>query len=275
LVWFICLLVLLAPRAVSAAFIEPSDVTGSFGADPSGWGNTPNTVATVRSLPTWSRPSSNAEAAAAFATYQAWDVFTAVGAGNANLPNPPGAIPDPPRVDLSPANPNGTAAVFETTGAALVTGGGNIYSPFARVAMRAEVPNYALGAEYLTHVLLQIRTQGTDLDLASLAVNGVPASTLADYSHQAVYTASLGAAGSLVDHKFEFTLAGNGALDAITWTTLESSSSQDKVSIDTLAVRVPEPSSVLMLMVGAGLLCRWRRLTSRACPGNGPRGSRD
>jgi hypothetical protein len=178
-----------------------------------------------------------------------------VGAGNANPPNVPGPIPDPPRVDAAAVNPAGTAAVFETTGAALVTGGGNIYSPFAQVAMRAEVPNYALGDGYVTHVLLQIRTQGTELDLGSLAVNGAPATTLANYSHQAVYTASLGAAGSLVDHKFEFTLAGNGALDAITWTTLETSSSQDKVSIDTLAAPVPEPASALLLVAGAGLVC--------------------
>lgn len=243
----------------SAAFIEPSDVASSFGADPAGWGNTPNTVATARTLPTWNRPADDAAAAAAFSTFQAWDVFTQVGAGKANVPNVPGVVPNPPRVEGPAANPNGTANVFELTGAAFVTGGGNIYSPGAPVSLKTDVPNYDLGEGYQTHVLLQIRTQGVDLDTSSLAANGVLASTLGDYSYQAVFVASLGGQGSLTDHKFEFTIPGNRATDSLTWTAPDSSS-HDKVSIDTYVTAVPEPASALLLLAGLGLLVARRAL---------------
>jgi hypothetical protein len=246
--------------SASAAFIEPADATGSFAADPAGWGNTPNTVATVRTTPTWNRPDVLSEASLAYTTYQAWDVFTQVGAGKANSPNVPGVVPDPPRVEGPATNPNGTAAVFELTGAGFVTGGGNIYSPGAPVSMKTDVPNYNLGSGYQTHVVLQIRTQGTNIDTAALAVNGVLASTLGDYSYQPILTVAMGAQGSLIDHKFEFTIPGNNALDSITWNSIESSSSHDKVSIDTRATAVPEPSSVLLSLAGLGMLLLGRPL---------------
>jgi hypothetical protein len=260
-------LVVLAAFALpaTAAFIEPSDATGSFGADPAGWGNGPNTVATTRTTPQWNRPDIDSEAANAFATYQAWDVFTVVGAGKANEPNAPGVVPNPPRVEGPETNPNGTAAVFELTGAPFVTGSGNIYAPGAPLSMQADVPNYNLGAGYQTHVVLQIRTQGNGINLDSLAANGVLAATLADYSYQEIFVASLGPQGNLVDHKFEFTLPGNQALDSFAWTAPDSSS-QDKVSIDTRAVAVPEPAGWVLLLAGLGVLLFRRplRLGGRA-----------
>ncbi|MFO0897275.1 MAG: hypothetical protein U0836_07615 [Pirellulales bacterium] len=246
----------------TAAFIEPSDSTGSFGADPAGWGNGPNTVATTRTTPLWNRPDIDSEAASAFATYQAWDVFTVIGAGKANGPNAPGVDPNPPRVEGPETNPNGTAAVFELTGSGFVTGSGNIYSPGAPVSMQADVPNYNLGAGYQTHVVLQIRSQGNSINLDSLTVNGVLATTLAGYSYQEVFKASLGPQGSLLDHKFEFTLPGNQALDSFAWTAPDSSS-QDKVSIDTRATPVPEPASFVLLAAGLGLLSLHRPLRPR------------
>jgi len=246
--------------SASAAFIEPSDASGSFGADPAAWSNTPNTVSTVRTTPTWNRPDILSEASLGYTTYQAWDVFTQVGAGKANSPNVPGVVPDPPRVEGPATNPNGTAAVFELTGSAFVTGGGNIYGPSSVVSLQADVPNYNLGSGYQTHVVLQIRTQGTNIDTAALSVNGALASTLGDYSYQPIFVASMGPQGSLIDHKFEFTIPGNNALDSITWSSIESSSSQDKVSIDTRATAVPEPSSVLLSLAGLGMLLLGRPL---------------
>ena len=66
----------------------------------------------------------------------------------------------------------------------------------------------------------------------------------------------------LLDHKFEFTLPGNQALDSFAWTAPDSSS-QDKVSIDTRATPVPEPASFVLLAAGLGLLSLHRPLRPR------------
>jgi len=244
----------LSQAAVSfAALINPADITGSFGSDPAGWGNGPNTIATTRSLTPWTRPLYDVTAAAARATYQEWDVFTVVGLGMNNFPNTPGVIPNPPRVEDAEWNPSGVAALQEITGVSFATGGGNIYSPTTITEFALTIPNYGLGNGFNTNYLLQFRTQGDTINFNTLLINGQAVSGLPDYSYQEVFNVALGGfGGTLRDHKIEFRLPGNAAVDTLNWSAAASSLSLDKVSLDTVATAVPEPATWLTLAaVGA------------------------
>lgn len=169
-------------------------------------------------------------------TYQQWNVFTAT-----TGPNDP---------DVALSNPNGTPDVVETTGSAFVTGGGNIYSFAAATSFDVTVPDFDLGAGYLTSVVVQIRTQGTPLDTSSILWNGL-APTDSELMHEEVLG---GFGGALQDWKFEWTdLAGNTASNLLNFSASGSSMSLDWLAVDTVAVEaVPEAGSLAM-MFAAGL----------------------
>jgi prepilin-type N-terminal cleavage/methylation domain-containing protein len=212
-----CFLVLgWATRPAPAAFVTPSSLTVG-----------------------WTRPTSLASAAATGSTYQGWDRFTVVGAGNLNLPNSPG-VPAGAVVDGAPWNPNGAAAVEEITHTeanptALITGSGNIYSQPLALEYRLTVPNYAANGAS-TRYLLQIRTLGTSLNLDSLQLGGVALTSLPGYSYVELLNEPFGGPGGLrIDHKFEFTTT-SAALDTLTFAAAEGSMSLDRVSVDSITV---------------------------------------
>ncbi|MEM8739075.1 MAG: hypothetical protein AAGG38_11445 [Planctomycetota bacterium] len=198
--------------------------------------------------PSW-RPASLAEASATQTTYQAWDLFDAP-AG----PNPP---------DLAALNPNGQADAYDTSNASFVTSSGNVYSPTAVISFEAVVPNYDQGAGYKTEFVVQLRTQGNELDTASLTLDGVLANTLADYTYIELNRVVLGGfGGGLVDHRFSFSATGNAASHTLAWAGAASSVSQDLIAIDTRAVLIPEPASIALLGM-LGVLGLRQRV---ACP---------
>jgi len=178
-------------------------------------------------------------------TYQEWNIFSS--ATGANAP------------DVASSNLNGTASATETTGTAFVTSGGNIYSFAAATAFNVVIPDFDLGSGYITNAVVQIRTQGTELDTASILFNGVAAS-----SATLLYTEALGGfGGALEDWEFVFTnVAGNIASDLITFQASGSSMSLDKISVDTQAVAVPEAGTLLlsgMSVLGIWFYVRRRR----------------
>ncbi|MGC4002682.1 MAG: hypothetical protein QM811_05910 [Pirellulales bacterium] len=263
-----------------AAFVQPSDATGTFGqdfygVDPvaySAWSAYPTnslafaTSPTIRSIPLWNRPTDLSSATSGHTTYQEWDVFDAnVLTATGTAPNtPPSGNNAAPLVEAAPLNPAGVARTFSTDGVSFLTGGGNVYSFSGTTQMTMIVPNYALGAGFDTHYLLQIRSLGTPLDLTNFKINGIDVTTLGA-TFQELYNQALGGfGGNSIDLKVEFTLPGNRLLDTITWSGAGSSSSQDRVSLDTYAVAavaVPEPGSIA-LWVSAGILggiCLFRK----------------
>jgi len=165
-------------------------------------------------------------------TYQEWDIFTSFNGANAP--------------DVASSNPNGTASLTELTGSAFVTGGGNIYSPTVATSFTVSIPDFNLGSGYVTNVVIQIRTQGDEVDTSSMLFNGVAAN-----SATLLFTQALGGfGGTLEDWEFVFTnVPSNLLVDTITFHAAESSMSLDKFSVDTQAVAVPEAGS--LVMVGA------------------------
>ena len=161
-------------------------------------------------------------------TYQEWNVFSTP-AG----PNAP---------DVANSNINGTANISESSGQSFVTSGGNIYSPTAVTFLTVTVPDFNLGSGYVTNAVVQIRTQGTPVDTASVLFNGFAAE-----SATLLHTEPLGGfGGNLEDWEFVYTgLLGNIAVDTITFHGSGSSMSLDRVSVDTQAVAVPEAGSLV------------------------------
>ncbi|MBX9654394.1 hypothetical protein K2Y11_12335 [bacterium] len=167
-------------------------------------------------------------------TYQEWNIFSST-AG----PNAP---------DVANSNVNGTANVVELSGGAFVTSGGNIYSPTFVTSFSVTVPDFNLGSGYITNAVIQIRTQGTNVDNSSVLFNGVSAVS-ATLLHSEVLG---GFGGNLEDWEYVFSnVPSNLSLDTITFHAAGSSMSLDRLSVDTQAVAVPEVSSFLMIGVAA------------------------
>lgn len=260
---------LACPAPLTAAFIDPANVTGTFGIDPSNFngslpaGMNTNTIATVRTTPTWVRGSANT-------TYQGWDLFNSL--SSPNNANDPAVTVNvlgndlTPRVDSALFNP-GTSTVT-AAGGGIITGGGNLYNPTGTISFTTSVPNYSLGSGYKTHFLIQLRAATGDFDPASFSLNGTLVSTLPNFSYQLLnqqaYSVGQGPTVAF-DYKLEFSSPGNNAADSLAFSALGSGLSFDKFSIDTSITAVPEPSMFLSLgliaCIGLGIL--WHRRVLR------------
>jgi hypothetical protein len=104
---------------------------------------------------------------------------------------------------------------------------------------------------------VQIRTQGTDLDVSSVLWNGV-----APDSTTLLFSQVLGGfGGTLRDYAFEWTgLPGNLALNTLTFRAAESSMSLDRLAVDTQTAAIPEANALLLagLAVGGVFVARIR-----------------
>lgn len=167
-------------------------------------------------------------------TYQRWEAFlTPTG------PNPP---------DVADVNPNGTADLVELSGQSFVTSGGNIYSFAVATDFDVTVPDYNYGAGYVTDVVVQIRTQGTGIDLSSVLWNGISP----DDSELLFEQLLGGFGGALQDWKFTWDdLPGNIAVNLLSFNAQGSSMSLDRLAIDTQATAVPEASTLMLVGVAA------------------------
>ncbi len=195
--------------------------------------------------PTWNRPSDEVQAAAELTTYQQWNVFTWPDAAN--------------EPDVAEVNPNGAAEALDASGGSFVTSGGNIYSPANILAMQVTVPAFNLGGAYQTSFAVQLRTLGSELDIASLTLDGVSVSTLDDYVYAELDRMALGGfGGAQVDHYFHFTADGSAAFNTLAWLGAESSMSQDNIVIDTYTTAIPEPASSALLAAGTAAWLRRR-----------------
>jgi hypothetical protein len=172
-------------------------------------------------------------------TYQEWDVFTSA----LNGPNTP---------DVANINTNGSAQLFQRIPGAFLTGGGNIYSFSTPVRFDVTVPDFDLGTSFFTTAVLQIRTLGTLLDLDSVTFNGI-----APDSSQLLSSTPLGGFGGVLeDRLFRWNnVSGNVGLNEFAFASAQSSLSLDRLSIDTVAHPIPEPSSLALLALGAIPAC--------------------
>lgn len=191
-------------------------------------------------------------------TYQHWDVF--------------GTMTDA-APDAGSINPNGNPTLTETSGGAFITGGGNIYgfgvAPVFSVAIpELDVPTPA----HNVSAVVQIKVQGTELDLDSVQLNGTAATDYAELFRQTLG----GFGGALVEHWFLFAIPyasfGDGIPGveelSLTFAGEETHMSLDQLAVDT-AIRpfgfynepnpIPEPTSLLMAVVG-GIAMLSRRL---------------
>lgn len=178
--------------------------------------------------------------------YAQWEVFTST------------AGPNTPSVGSFASGAFGVGApnwnTFDRNAFSFVTGGGNIYSPAGVVAPQVDIPNFGLGAGYATTILIQVRTQGTEIDLASVLVGGIAPVQTTELFRQPLG----GPGGFIVDTLYRFEVSGNTSGYTAQFQALGSSLSLDRVAVDTFTA-VPAPSAVALLGLGGLVASRRRR----------------
>lgn len=166
-------------------------------------------------------------------TYQEWNTFTSA-LGGINVP------------DVASSNPNGLASLVQSIPGAFVTSGGNVYSPGSQVSFNIEVPDYGLGASFLTTAILQIRTQGTLPNVSGAMFNGL----LPDSTEMLSETPLGGFGGFLRDWRIQWNgVSGNAGLNSIVFSSVETSMSLDRIAVDTITSPVPEPTSLSLVLL--------------------------
>lgn len=182
----------------------------------------------------WSRPTTTGSNA----TFQGWDIFSST-----TGPNAPHLVSGPAfggTGNWSPINPGGTANALDSNApgnGAFVTGSGNIYSPAGLVAPRAIIPNnidLTAGANNSgwTTLIVQLRTQGNVLDLASGRLNGnlSPVSSVVT-SNQPI---SGGFGGFIREYWLQFQVPGNADTYQFDINPADVSVSFDRLAVDTI-----------------------------------------
>lgn len=199
---------------------------------------------------TWTRPTDDASATLGLTTYQEWDAFTSP--TGPNLP------------DIAEINPSGIADALDAAApgsGAFITSGGNIYSFSGVIEPRAVVPGYAYPGG-TTNFLVQIESNGSDIDPADLTLNGTLVSALDGYSYTELSRTSLGGTGgSMVEHAWMFAAPTDLSSFQLDWGWGPTSSSLGRMSVDTQVMPVPEPASITLALASvAGLVFARRRL---------------
>lgn len=169
----------------------------------------------------WSRGSANS-------TYFAWDIFQ-----SPSGPNPPDVGQWPVALPPSWTQPS----VAESSGASFITGGGNIYSFSTPLDVEVNVPNYGRGSDWTTTILVQVRTQGNELDYERMRVGSRRWVERVELDRQVLG----GFGGYLVDTLLRFEAPGNDTDYLLEFEAAASSMSLDRLTIDTRAGRIARP----------------------------------
>jgi len=113
------------------------------------------------------------------------------------------------------------------------------------------VPNFDLGAGGVTTILLQTRTQGTEINPATVLIGGVAPTQVTELSR-----VSLGPQGAMVETAWRWDLPGNAAGYTVTFSSGGPFFSLDAVAVDTF---VPSPGAASLGAVGLLAAARRRR----------------
>jgi len=143
---------------------------------------------------------------------------------------------------------------FDREPNSFVTGGGNIYSFGSIIAPQVDVPGFGLGESFITTVLLQVRTQGTEIDPLSVLLGGSGPTQVVELARSPLG----GFGGAIVDTLFRFDVTGNAAGYTLQFRSLSSSMSLDRIAVDTFAA-VPSPGASALAAIAAGATLRRRR----------------
>ncbi|HWB53012.1 MAG TPA: PEP-CTERM sorting domain-containing protein [Tepidisphaeraceae bacterium] len=198
----------------------------------------------------WTRPADNTQAIASLTTYQEWDGFN-----SAAGPNAPTAAANP-----NAGTPDAYDAAAASDGAFLIGSPGDIYSFGAVIKPVVIVPGYNIAGDQL-NVQVEIQSYGSLISVDDLNVNGIPATSLDNYSHTEVYNDGGADNGFGVaytaDEVWTFSLPDTALLD-ISWGWDVESSAWQVASVDTQSAPLPEPASLALLILGAILIRRKR-----------------
>lgn len=178
-------------------------------------------------------------------TYAQWDVFTSVAGPNA---------PDVGQSVVGSLAAGAPAFNVSASGAgATVLGSGNIYGAGGALSVVVTVPSFGLGDGMMTTVLFQTRTQGTEINPATVLIGNFAPSSVTELSR-----VSLGGQGAMVDTLWQFNLPGSASSYTVTFSSVMQFFSLDRISVDTFTT-VPTPAAAGLLGLGALASGRRRR----------------
>jgi uncharacterized protein (TIGR03382 family) len=182
-----------------------------------------------------------------WSAYAEWDRFTST--GGPNMPDVGSFVGGAFSTDASPWN------AFDRRRGSFVTGSGNIYSIGQVVAPQVDIPSFGLGPNFSTTIVLQVRTQGSEIDPASVLLNGLGPTLVME-----LYRMPLGGAGgAVVDMLYRFNIEGNSAGYVVRFQSLSSSMSLDRIAVDAFTA-IPTPGTGAVVVLAATVLLRRRRL---------------
>lgn len=119
--------------------------------------------------------------------------------------------------------------VFDRGSSSFITSGGNIYSFSDLVRPQIEFGGFGLGGGQRTTILVQVRTQGSELDPATVVLDG----TIGPVEIVELDRQTLGGfGGALVDTLVRFEVDASASGHIVTFDASASSMSLDRVAVD-------------------------------------------
>ncbi len=119
--------------------------------------------------------------------------------------------------------------VFDRGSSSFITSGGNIYSFSDLVLPQIDFGGFGLGIGQRTTILVQVRTQGNELDPATVLLDGAIApAEIVELDRRTLG----GFGGVLVDTLIRFEVGASAAGHAVTFDASASSMSLDRVAVD-------------------------------------------